>query len=93
VSVGLDGKQVELERLRPAYLRAQRTLQDPVVFSEAMDRVMELLGMYHGDPLERAAWILGQIKEALRPIELARKAIRDFESRRQSIGRLEDVTR
>lgn len=96
MSAELDRQQVDLEKLRPVYLRAQKVIADLAMSSAALDRVLELVGMYHGDPVERAVWVLGQVKEALRPIEEARRTIRDFDSRQRSLGllgRLEDVTR
>jgi hypothetical protein len=84
----VDRQRHELELLAPAYHQARRVLADGALSTKVLDRIFELVGMYHGDPAERAVWILGQIKEALREVDAAKRAIRDYESRKTSMDRL-----
>jgi hypothetical protein len=84
----VDRARHEFENLAGAYQRAREFLTAERHHFAALTRVEELIGLYHGDPPERAVWILGQIKEALREIQEAKRVIRDYESRKTSLDRL-----
>jgi hypothetical protein len=87
----VDRQRHELELLAPAYHQARTLLADTTLSGKVLERVFDLVGMYHGDPADRAVWILGQIKEALREVEAAKRAIRDYESRKVSLERLKQA--
>ena len=87
----VDRQRHELETLAPAYHQARTLLADPALAKRVLERIGELVGMYQGEPPERAVWILGQVREAMREIEAARKAIREYESRKLSLERLKEA--
>ena len=80
----------ELERGRAAYSDAVALVKSPkwgVFQAAALARISEVVRPFDGDA-NKAAFYLGQVKEALRPIEAPLKTIRDFEASRKSLEEL-----
>jgi hypothetical protein len=81
----------ELDAMKGEYLRAQQLVTETGwgMRGGILTRVSELANSYRGESPEKAAFVLGQIKESLRPMEEPLKTIRDYESKKRSVELME----